>query len=108
MNPDVSDNGKPGDLSIIAITLKWDGKTHKVDSKLVLKAFERAVYGDISGPHARYVLDIGGELKTVESVFGEIVPLEREKVTHETSRQIADLFESLGFEVLDRDKHHGK
>lgn len=108
MNPEVSDNGKAGDLSVIEVTIEWDGKTCKVNSNIVLKAFECAGFGDISGPYARYLLDIDGELKTAEAVFSKIVPIEREDVTVETLKQIADLFESLGFDVLDRDKHHGK
>lgn len=108
MNPEVSDNGKAGDLSVIEVTIEWDGKTCKVNSTNVLKAFERAGFGDFSGPHARYMLDIDGQLKTAEAVFSEIMPIEREEVSVETLRQIADLFESLGFDVLDRDKHHGK
>ena len=108
MKPEVPDNGKAGDLSVIEITIEWAGKTCKVNSTNVLKAFESADFGDLSGPYARYVLDIDGELKTAEAVFSKIVPIEREDVSVETLRRIADLFESLGFDVLDRDKHHGK
>ncbi len=108
MKPEVPDNGKAGELSVIEITIEWAGKTCKVNSSKVLKAFERAGFGDLSGPFARYVLDIDGELKTAEAVFTEIVSIEREDVSVGTLSRIADLFESLGFDVLDRDKHHGK
>jgi hypothetical protein len=108
MSLEQSNNGKPREISVRELTVSWNGKDYRINQENVIKAFDRAKYGDFTGPHARYFLEIEGELKTVESVFALIVPVPVEEIGGEKAARMASFFEALGFEVLDRDEHHGR
>ncbi len=105
---DLSENSKAARISTEELRIILGGKKYRINGKTVVEAFDRAGYGDSGDPHVRYFVRVDGELKSVESVFGKIVPIERKEITPELADEIAHIFEVLGFEILDRDKHHGR
>ena len=101
-----SRNGDAGKLEISRLVVDWDGRTYEMTADTVLKAFEASDVGSLTGPHARYFIDLDGELKGVEAVFRQIVPVPEEEMTPEIARQASDIIRSLGFIVLDGRSHH--
>ena len=98
----VADKSLGAELGVGEICLNWQGKQYRLTHESVMKAFDRAPIGDIVGPHARYYLEMDGDMKSVESVFREIVPILKESVSPKQAILIAEIFRSLGFPVLDR------
>lgn len=86
--------------------LKWEGRTYEVSARTVADAFYKAGFGDFIGPHARYFIGLGGDLKSLELVLREIVPIPADMLTPEMAKLAGDMFEAMGFEVLDRRRHH--
>ena len=99
-------NLSPVGLAIDGVSVCLDGKKYRLTREHVLKAFERAHAGDVMGPYARYVLEVGEDLKTVESVFRELVPVSKDRLGQAELELIAEVFRTLGFEVLDYREHH--
>jgi hypothetical protein len=96
-----SETGAVG-LGVDEIAVRWEGKAYRLTYEGLLKAFDRAQVGDLVGPHARFYVELDGEMKSVESVFREVVPMGKDGVKAEQATLVAGLFRSLGFEVLDR------
>jgi hypothetical protein len=100
-------NGEPSRLELTEIAINWDGKCYRITGEAIARAFDKSPAGDITGPHARYYLQIDGDLKGLESVFRSIVPIPKEKLTPDIATQICEMVQSLGFIILDTRKHHG-
>ena len=92
-------------LDITDISVSWKGVTRHLTREEVMKAFDRAPFGSLSDSSPRYFVEIDGVIKSVDAVFREIVSTP-DTFDNSTSEKIARAFESLGFEVLDRRRHH--
>jgi hypothetical protein len=95
-------------IDVGEITVVWQGKPYKLTRDIVLRAFDRSGYGYLSGPHARFFIEIDRDLKSAESVFQEIVPIPIEALNQQAALLIALVCRALGFEVLDSREHHLK
>jgi hypothetical protein len=91
-------------LDITDISVSWKGASCRLTREAVLKAFNRAQFGN-QGSNPRYFMEIDGDIKSVDSVFREIVTVQ-ENLDESEAAKVAHAFESLGFDVLDRRKHH--
>lgn len=93
-------------LAIDGVSIFLDGKKYRLTYEHVLKAFEKAPDGDVMGPYARFFLEVGEDIKTVDSVFRELVPVSRDRLGQKELKMLAEVFKALGFEVLDSREHH--
>ena len=99
-------NGEAADIAVRELVLEWGNNRYKLTADIVAKAFDKADYGDLLGPHARYFVDCGGDLKPLEEVFRQIVPIPKDRMPPEVAETVSDILRSLGFSVLDRRRHH--
>lgn len=99
-------NGEASVLQIAELVISWDGKNYNLSRDSVLEAYNKAGYGNLSGRHARYFIKINGDMKNLDSVLHEIIPVPSDDFTPDQARLVRDIFEALGFEVLDRYRHH--
>ena len=97
---------KAPDLTVAGLVINWKGRDYSIDVDRVLKAFDRADFGKVMGPHARYFVDIGGDLKSLEEILKAIIPVSEDEITGELAARASEMLRSLGFTVLDRHEHH--
>lgn len=99
-------NGEASKLELKEVVLRWNDRDYRITIDSVLKAFDKAGVDWVTGPHARFFIDIAGDMKPLESVFKELVPIEPNDMTLEMAEKISELFQSFGLVVLDRHRHH--
>lgn len=99
-------NGEVQVLEITQLTISWNNKNYILSRDSIIEAFEKAGYGTPYGRKARFFLKVDGDLKSLGSVLREIIPVSTGDFTREQTTLVRDIFEALGFEVLDRHKHH--
>ncbi|HDS29865.1 MAG TPA: hypothetical protein ENN67_02350 [Firmicutes bacterium] len=108
MDSKASNNGESRNIDVRELTINWNGKDYRLTRNSIIKAFDSAGYGDFAGPHAKYFIDLDSELKTVESVYSQILPISKDEISEELTKRMVAIFQSLGFLILDRDRHHGR
>jgi len=99
-------NGEASALELKEVVLRWKDRDYRITVDSVLKAFDQAGIDFITGPHARFFIDIAGDMKPLESVFRELVPIDEKDMTLEMAEKISELFQSFGLVILDRHRHH--
>ena len=100
-----NDPEAPG-IVVTELILSWNNHEYPVNGDIVRKAFDKSGCGAVSGPHARYYLEVSDDIKSMEEVFMHIVPIPHDEFSLEMANLANEIFEALGFTVLDRDKHH--
>jgi hypothetical protein len=99
-------NGEASALELKEVVLRWKDRDYRITIDSILKAFDKAGVDWVTGPHARFFIDIGGDMKPLESVFKQLVPVDENDMNLEMAEQVSELFQSFGFVVLDRHRHH--
>ena len=103
---DPAGNGETQHLDVTEFIVVWDKKKYRINANAVLKAFGKSGYKNLMGPNARYFLAIDGDLKPVEAVLRSIVPIAEDEINPRLIDTISEALRALGFEILDRHKHH--
>ena len=106
MAEDRKSNGDVPDLEVREVVLRWKDRDYRISVDSILEAFDRAGVDWVMGPHARFFIDIAGDLKPLESVFKELVPVDEKELNPEMAEKVSELFQSFGLVVLDRRGHH--
>jgi len=91
---------------ISEVNIRWNGNSYRLDLDGVIRAFEKAPTKHVTGPYARYFVEIEGDLKPVVDVVVAIVPVPLDELGNEKVRMFKEIFEAMGFRILDRQKHH--
>jgi hypothetical protein len=92
-------------ILVAEIAVQLNGKTYRINSDRILKAFDTSSSGDTMGPLGRYFMEIDSELKSLVSVFREIVPVPKDQLCEKDATKMAAIFKTLGFTILDRREH---
>lgn len=103
---EVKKTGKSHGFILTELVLRWNERDYRLTYETVLNAFDSAGYGKLTGKDTTYYLKVNGDLKSLQEVIGRIVPINDDQFTPEMMKMVCDIFEGLGFEVLDRRKHH--
>jgi hypothetical protein len=94
-------------LTISEIVVTWNNTSYRLTRDTILKAFDRASAGTITATWPRYFLQIEQDIKPIDTVLQEIIPV-LDRLDNGVSDMMARAFETLGFEVLDRGKKKGE
>ncbi len=103
---DMENNGKSAGFILTELVLRWNDRDFRLTYETVLDAFDSAGYGKLTDKDTTYYIKVNGDLKSLQEVIGRIVPINYDQFTPEMMKMVCDIFEGLGFEVLDRRKHH--
>ncbi len=101
-----ADNGEARNIRVTEMVLEYDGRTYRITHESALTAFQDSPVGQTSGPGARYYIRVDDDFKSITSVLEQIIPFKTEALTPEIVDRVSELFRALGFEVLDRHRHH--
>lgn len=99
-------NGESHDIRLIELKVDWQGSEYLLTPAKVIEAFENSGYEGLSDSKSRYFIEIHNDLKTVQAVFGRIVPVPSDVISPAMIKKMSAILEGLGFEILDRKKHH--
>jgi len=88
------------------MVLEYEGVKYRITYESVLVAFQNSTVGHVSGPLSRYYIRVDDDFKSMVSVLEQIIPIKNDALTPEMSDRASELFRALGFEVLDRHRHH--
>jgi hypothetical protein len=102
----VKNNCEAYKFQLAELKIIWDGREYHLTPKKVIDAFESAGYDGLSDKKSRYYMEINHDLKTVQAVFRQMVPIPDDKFSPSMAQKISEMFEGFGFEILDRHKHH--
>lgn len=102
----VENIGNSHGFILTELVLRWNDKDYRLTYETVLNAFESTGYGKLTDKDTTYYIKVKGDLKSLQEVIGRIVPINEGQFTQKMMKMICDIFEGLGFEVLDRRKQH--
>ncbi len=103
---DMENNGKSAGFLLTELVLRWNDRDYRLTYETLLDAFDSTGYGKLTDKDTTYYIKVNGELKSLQEVIGRIVPINYDQFTPEMMKMACDILEGLGFEVLDRRKHH--
>lgn len=103
---EVKNTGKSHGFILTELVLRWNEKDYRLTYETVLNAYDSTGYGKLTDKDTTYYIKVNGDLKSLQEVIGRIIPVNDDQFTPEMMKMVCDIFEGLGFEVLDRRKHH--
>jgi hypothetical protein len=102
----LKNNGESHKFQLTELKINWEGREYHLTPKKVIEAFESAGYDGLSDKKSRFYIEVNHDIKTVQAVFRQIVPIPDNLFSPSMAQKVSEMFEGFGFEILDRRKHH--